>query len=72
MQSTMSSSSSSTALFGVTALSREERKKQHRRTFSSDWPTLQANLASQRRKSKADAVLALTGVEAEMAQQQQQ
>lgn len=54
MQSTMSSSSSSTALFGVTALSREERKKQHRRTFSSDWPTLQANLASQRRKSKVD------------------
>ncbi|SPO28203.1 uncharacterized protein UTRI_04578_B [Ustilago trichophora] len=53
MQSTMSSSSSSTALFGVTALSREERKKQHRRTFSSDWPTLQANLASQKRKSKA-------------------
>lgn len=59
MQSTMScscSSSSSTALFGVTALSREERKKQHRRTFSSDWPTLQANL-SQRRKSKVEAML---------------
>lgn len=47
MQSLTPSSSSSTALFGVTALSREERKKQHRRTFSSDWPTLQANLASQ-------------------------
>ncbi|KAJ1033850.1 hypothetical protein NDA16_000058 [Ustilago loliicola] len=56
MQSTMSSSSSSTALFGVTALSREERKKQHRRTFSSDWPTLQANL-SQRRKSKVESML---------------
>ncbi|SPC62823.1 uncharacterized protein UHOD_05655 [Ustilago sp. UG-2017b] len=55
MQSTMSSSSS-TALFGVTALSREERKKQHRRTFSSDWPTLQANL-SQRSKSKVEAML---------------
>ncbi|PWY99672.1 phosphatases II [Testicularia cyperi] len=43
MQSTMSSAASSTALFGVTALSREERKKQHRRTFSSDWPALQAD-----------------------------
>ncbi|KAJ9473878.1 Protein-tyrosine-phosphatase [Pseudozyma hubeiensis] len=65
MQSAMSSSSSSTALFGVTALSREERKKQHRRTFSSDWPTLQANLLSQqRRKSKVD-MLAPPGMEAE-------
>lgn len=57
MQSTLSSSSSSTALFGVAALSHEERKKQHRRTFSSDWPTLRANLASQRRKSKVDILL---------------
>ncbi|SNX85292.1 uncharacterized protein MEPE_04001 [Melanopsichium pennsylvanicum] len=57
MQSTMSSFSSSTALFGVTALSREERKKQHRRTFSSDWPTLQGNLANQRRRSKVDSIL---------------
>lgn len=70
MQSTMSSSSSSAALFGVTALSREERKKQHRRTFSSDWPTLQANLASQRRRSKVDALLVPPGLEAEMTQQQ--
>ncbi|GAC95840.1 hypothetical protein PHSY_003417 [Pseudozyma hubeiensis SY62] len=67
MQSTMSSSSSSTALFGVTALSREERKKQHRRTFSSDWPTLQANLLSQRRKSKVDSLLAPPGMEADAA-----
>uniref|UniRef100_V5EWX5 protein-tyrosine-phosphatase n=2 Tax=Kalmanozyma brasiliensis (strain GHG001) TaxID=1365824 RepID=V5EWX5_KALBG len=58
MQGAMSSSSSSTALFGVTALSREERKKQHRRTFSSDWPALQANLGSQRRGSKVGSSLA--------------
>lgn len=54
MQSALSSTASSTALFGVTALTREERKKQHRRTFSSDWPTLQANLASQKRRSKIE------------------
>lgn len=34
------------ALFGVSALSHEERRKQHRRTFSSDWPALQAAAAA--------------------------
>ena len=69
MQSNLStsSSSSSTALFGVAALTREERKKQHRRTFSSDWPTLQANLASQKRRSKVDCMLAPPGTEASTA-----
>ncbi|PWN51596.1 phosphatases II [Violaceomyces palustris] len=44
----VSSSGSSNTLFGAALQSREERRKQHRRTFSSDWPALKANLEMER------------------------